>query len=49
VPADFLFRKVKEELAGLHLTQETLKSACEGLMRTIAEDEFVIAFRRWFE
>ncbi len=49
-PADFfLFRKVKEELAGLHLTQETLKSACEGVMRTITEDEFVVTFRRWFE
>jgi histone-lysine N-methyltransferase SETMAR len=30
-PADFfLFRKVKEELAGLHLTQESLKIAWEG-------------------
>jgi hypothetical protein len=50
VPADFfLFRKVKEELASLHLTQESLKSTWEGVMRTIAEDEFPAAFRRWFQ
>jgi histone-lysine N-methyltransferase SETMAR len=49
-PADFfLFRKVKEELAGLTLTQESLKSAWEGVVRNIAEDEFAVAFRRWFE
>ncbi len=48
-PADFLFRKVKEELAGLHLTQESLKSAWEGVTRAIGKDEFATAFRRWFE
>jgi hypothetical protein len=49
-PADFfLFRKVKEELAGLHLTQDSLKSAWEGVVRNITEDEFAVAFRRWFE
>ena len=49
-PADFfLFRRVKEELAGLHLTQESLKTAWEGVTRTIAEDEFAAAFRRWYE
>jgi histone-lysine N-methyltransferase SETMAR len=38
-PADFfLFRKVKEELAGLYLTQDSLKSSWEGVLRTIAED-----------
>jgi hypothetical protein len=31
---------VKEELAGLHLTQESLKSSWEGVMRTIDEDKF---------
>jgi hypothetical protein len=40
---------VKEELAGLHLTQDSLKSTWEGVMRNIAEDEFAVAFRRWFE
>jgi hypothetical protein len=50
VPADFfLFIKVKKELAGLHLTQDSLKSNWEGVVRTIAEDEFAITFRRWFE
>jgi histone-lysine N-methyltransferase SETMAR len=49
-PADFfLFRKVKEELAGLNLTQESLKSNWEGVVRNIAEDEFAVAFSRWFE
>jgi hypothetical protein len=50
VPADFfLFRKVKEELAGLHLTQDSLKSAWEGVMRNITEDEFAVAYSRWLE
>ncbi len=33
---DFLFRKVKEQLAGLHLTQESLRSVWEGVTHTIA-------------
>jgi histone-lysine N-methyltransferase SETMAR len=49
-PADFfLFRKVKEKLASLHLTQESLKSPWEGVTHTIAEDKFATAFRRWYE
>jgi hypothetical protein len=49
-PADFfLFRNVKEELAGLHLTPEILKSTWEGVVRTIAKDEFAVLFRHWFE
>jgi hypothetical protein len=44
-----MFRKVKEQLAGLHLTQESLKSAWEGVTCTIGEDEFATAFRRWYE
>jgi hypothetical protein len=39
-----LFQKVKEQLAGLHLTQESLKSMWEGVTHTIAEDEFTTAF-----
>jgi hypothetical protein len=39
-----LFQKVKEQLAGLHLTQESLKSMCEGV--TLAEEKFTTAFRR---
>jgi hypothetical protein len=37
---------MKEQLAGLHLTQESLKSMWEGVTHTIAEDEFANAFRR---
>jgi hypothetical protein len=46
-PANFfLFQKAKEQLAGLHLTQESRKSMCEGVTQTIAEEEFATAFRR---
>jgi hypothetical protein len=49
-PADFfLFRKVKEQLAGLNLTQESLKSTWEGVMCTIGEDEFATTFLWWCE
>jgi hypothetical protein len=41
---DFLFRKAKEELAGLHLSQESLRNAWEGVVCTIAEEEFSKAF-----
>jgi hypothetical protein len=42
----FLFKKVKEQLAGLHPTQESLKSMCEGVTHTIAKEEFATAFWR---
>jgi hypothetical protein len=46
-PVDFfLFQKVKEQLAGLHLTQESLRSVWEGVTHTIAQDEFATAFRQ---
>lgn len=49
-PADFfLCRKVKEELAGLTLSTETLKTTWEGVISTIGEEEFAAAFRRWYE
>jgi histone-lysine N-methyltransferase SETMAR len=49
-PADFfLFRRVKEELAGLSLDEDSLKKTWEGVIRTITADEFATAFRRWFE
>jgi hypothetical protein len=49
-PADFfLFRRVKEELAGLSLDEDSLKKTWEGVVRTITADEFATAFRRWFE
>jgi hypothetical protein len=46
-PVDFfLFQKVKEQLASLHLTQESLKSVWEGVTHTITEDEFTTTFQR---
>jgi hypothetical protein len=42
----FLFRKVKKQLACLYLTQESLKSAWEGVTHTIAKDKFATAFWR---
>jgi len=49
-PADFfLFKKVKEELAGLTLTQQSLKKTWEGVTRGITAEEFAAAFRRWYE
>jgi hypothetical protein len=46
-PADFfLFQKVKEQLAGLHLTQESLRSVWKGVTHTITKYELAIAFRR---
>ena len=49
-PVDFfLFTKPKQQLAGLSLTQESLKKTWGGVSRTIIVDEFAAAFRRWFE
>jgi histone-lysine N-methyltransferase SETMAR len=49
-PADFfLFRRVKEELAGIRLSPETIKKAWEGVVRDIAMEEFAVAFRRWLD
>jgi histone-lysine N-methyltransferase SETMAR len=45
----FLFRRVKEALAGTTLDQDSLKTAWEGVIRTITADDFATAFRRWFE
>jgi len=49
-PADFFyFPKVKEELAGLSLTQGTFRSTWERASRTIAKEEFAAAFQRWYQ
>jgi hypothetical protein len=37
---------VKEQLAGLHLTQKSLKSVWEGVTHTIAKDKFATTFRQ---
>ncbi len=49
-PADFfLFRRVKEELAGKTLDKGTLKTTWERVVRNIAIEEFATAFRWWYE
>jgi histone-lysine N-methyltransferase SETMAR len=45
----FLFRRVKEKLTGLTLDQNTIKKTWAGVTRSIAPEEFAIAFRRWYE
>jgi hypothetical protein len=49
-PADFfLFSRVKEKLAGLTLMQESFKNNWEGVVRSIAKEDYAAAFRRWKE
>jgi [histone H3]-lysine36 N-dimethyltransferase SETMAR len=49
-PMDFfLFPKVKEQLSGLHLDQDSLKTTWEGVTKIIAKEEFAAAFRRWYK
>jgi hypothetical protein len=49
-PADFfLFPKVKSELAGISLTQDTFKTTWEELVCRITKDEFAAAFQWWME
>jgi histone-lysine N-methyltransferase SETMAR len=45
----FLFRRVKETLAGITLDQESLKNAWEGVTRNITAGDYATAFGRWFE
>jgi hypothetical protein len=49
-PVDFFFfPKVKRELVGLTLTQNTFKKEWEGDLRTLSEADFATAFRQWYE
>jgi histone-lysine N-methyltransferase SETMAR len=49
-PADyFLFPRVKRELAGLTLTQDSFKKEWWGAVRIITAADFAEAFRRWFQ
>jgi histone-lysine N-methyltransferase SETMAR len=49
-PVDFfLFKRVKEELAGCSLDEGTLKATWEGVTRSIAADEFATAFCWWYK
>jgi hypothetical protein len=50
VPAGyFLFRSVKEELAGIQLILETLKNIWEEVVRNIGIYKFPAAFRGWLD
>jgi hypothetical protein len=47
-PADFLlFWRVKEELASIWLTPESLKKTWEEIVRSVGIDKFAAAFRHW--
>jgi hypothetical protein len=49
-PADFfIFRKVKEGLAGQSLDQDSIENAWEGVTRTLTAVTFTAAFRSWLE
>jgi histone-lysine N-methyltransferase SETMAR len=49
-PADFfLFRRVKEELAGIQLSPATIKEAWEGVVLGITMKEFAVAFRQYLD
>ncbi len=49
-PVDlFLFWRVEWELAGLSLSQDSLKKSWEGAVSTIAKDECARAFRWWMK
>jgi histone-lysine N-methyltransferase SETMAR len=49
-PADFfLFPKLKMQLAGLTLTQNTFENTWEGVIRNLSKDDFATTFRRWYE
>jgi hypothetical protein len=47
MPADLSLFWMLEELAGLHISQESLKDPQEGVVQTIAEEVFATAFRQW--
>ena len=40
---------MKELLAGCRLTQETIKTTWEGVLRLVSKHEFATAFQRWYE
>ncbi len=49
LPNYSLFPRVKRELAGLMLTQDTFKKEWEGAVRSIEAVDFAEAFRSWFQ
>ena len=49
-PVDFfLFTKAKQQLAGLSLTQKSLKKTWGGVSKTITAEDVAAAFCHWFE
>jgi hypothetical protein len=47
---DFLlFPKLKSELAVLSMTQESFQESWNGVIRSIPQDDFATAFRKWME
>jgi hypothetical protein len=49
-PADYFFSpRVKRELAGLTLTQDTFKKEWEGAVRSIMATDLAKVFWRWFQ
>jgi hypothetical protein len=44
-----LFWRVKEELAGLSLDEDSLKKTWLGVIQTITANQFATDFRQWFE
>ena len=45
----FLFPKIKTDLAGNTMTQDSLQKTWDGVLRTITKDDFSKAFHRWVE
>jgi hypothetical protein len=43
----FLVQRVKEKLASIRLTPETIKRTWSGVMRGIGVDKLIAAFRWW--
>jgi hypothetical protein len=49
-PMDFfLFPRLKSELAGLSMTQESFQESWNGVIRSIPQDDFAAAFLQWME
>ncbi len=47
-PADyFLFPRMKNDLAGLHMTRDSFRNELERVLRGIAKDDFKTAFQKW--
>jgi hypothetical protein len=49
-PTDyFLLTRMKAELVAISVTQQPLQKTWDGVLRTIAEEDWVAALRRWKE